>query len=173
MNESRSQLQSRLSIDTGISNLDRDRNVPILLQLTKSDIAVLKQYLSNLLIDLESLLSKNKVRGTKKLISEFKSLGIGCLESIEMNVHKILEVTKKKTQAVWLEKALIQNQDKKRQKLASAHEKFASYISKSSNLSPSNISRISCLSTCETIKDKVEAIIGKVDIQKKIARMIC
>lgn len=95
MEESRAQFHSRLCCIKGQSSLDRERNIPILLQMARSDVSILKEFMSETILAIENILKYKNVKGLKSLVMELNSLGTIGLEAIDKHIESILNLTKK------------------------------------------------------------------------------
>ena len=74
MEESRAQFHSRLCCITFQSSLDIERNIPILLQMARSDVSVLKEFMTERISTVENILNYKNVKGLKSPVIELKSL---------------------------------------------------------------------------------------------------
>lgn len=129
--------------------------------MARSDVSILKEFMSETILAIENILKYKNVKGLKSLVMELNSLGTIGLEAIDKHIESILNLTKKKDLAQWTENVMINNKEKSDNKLAMAHARFAAFTKSTAKHDLFSRNEIDLLSKPKTTTDKVREIIEK------------
>lgn len=104
--DTRTDLMGNVSQSTLKSTSDRQRHLAFLVNQMKEDLAVLHEYQTEMIDDLELLLKGHKVRGSKIWLDKFRKEGLKPLALVEEGCQHALSLTKKKIESLYCESRL-------------------------------------------------------------------